>query len=42
MPPGAGSNPGHVTMSPAGSNLPSAEIDVLTGAPPFTGYENCV
>ena len=40
VPPGAGSNPEFVTIAPAGG-LPSAEIDVLTGAPPFTGYENC-
>jgi hypothetical protein len=41
VPSGAGSNPEYVTFSAPGSNLPQIEVDVLTGAPPFTGFEDC-
>lgn len=42
VPAGAGSDPEYVTLTPNdGSNLPRIEIEVLTGAPPMTGYENC-
>ncbi len=36
-----GSNPEYVSFSAPGSTLPQINIDVLTGTPPFTGYENC-
>lgn len=41
VPPGTGSNPEYVTFSAPGRNLPAIDVDVLTGTPPFTGFENC-
>lgn len=42
VPAGAGSDPEYVTLTPnAGSNLPRIQVEVLTGTPPMTGYENC-
>jgi LysM repeat protein len=42
VPSGPGLSPEYVTFSAPGRSLPQIEIDVLTGAPPFTGFENCV
>jgi LysM repeat protein len=41
VPPGAGTSPEFVTFSAPGSSLPQINLDVLTGTPPFTGFENC-
>jgi LysM repeat protein len=41
VPSGPGWSPEYVTFSAPGSSLPRIEIDVLTGTPPFTGFENC-
>lgn len=41
VPPGTGTSPEFVTFSASGSSLPQIDLDVLTGAPPFTGFENC-
>lgn len=41
VPPGTGTNPEYVTFSAPGTSLPEIDIDVLTGTPPFTGFENC-
>ena len=43
VPAGAESDPEYVTFTlDAASNLPRIEIEVLTGVPPMSGYENCV
>lgn len=41
VPGGAGSNPEYVTFSAPGSSLPRIDIQILTGTPPITGFENC-
>lgn len=41
VPSGAGSNPEYVTVT-ANGNLPQIAVEVLTGAPPMLGYEDCV
>lgn len=40
--PGAGSNPEYVTLTAPSGYLPRVLIEALTGAPPMTGFENCV
>ncbi len=40
-PPAPGSNPEFVAFSARDSVLPQINLDVLTGAPPFSGYESC-
>lgn len=41
IPAGPGSNPEHVTFSSPSGSLPQIYVDVLTGTPPYSGYENC-
>lgn len=42
VPAGAGSNPEYITLTPNdGSSLPRIQVELLTGTPPMTGYENC-
>ena len=42
VPSGAGTDPEYITMTPGdNSGLPRLGVIVLTGIPPFTGYEKC-
>lgn len=41
VPPGTGTNLEYVSFLVPGGSLPEIDVDVLTGTPPISGFENC-